>query len=153
MLPIENFSFVIEGQLAGCAVLDDDCLAEQLRHLRGKGIRAIITLTTFPLDQRKVSEAGMKYLHLPVEDFEPLTRDQYLTGVRFIQAMLAADTAVVVHCLAGMGRTGCLLAAYFVLARGLPAAKAIEAVRAKRPGSIQTHQQELSLMALEGQRL
>eukprot|EP00667_Euglena_gracilis_P023398 EG_transcript_26406 len=153
MLPIENFSFVVEGKLAGCAVLDDDCLAEQLQFLKGRGIGAIVTLTSFPLDQRKVAQAGMRYLHLPVEDFEPLTPDQYRAGVRFLQAALATGTAAVVHCLAGMGRTGCLLAAYFVLAEGLPAAQAIEAVRARRPGSIQTRQQELSIAALEGQRL
>ena len=47
----------------------------------------------------------------------------------------------VVHCDAGIGRTGTMLACYLV-SKGYNAEKAIEEVRIKRPGSIETVKQE-----------
>jgi atypical dual specificity phosphatase len=47
---------------------------------------------------------------------------------------------VAVHCGAGLGRTGAVLAAYFV-ARGMTANNAVGRVRRLRPGSIETDEQ------------
>jgi atypical dual specificity phosphatase len=49
---------------------------------------------------------------------------------------------VAVHCGGGLGRTGTLLACYLVSAEGLPADAAIARVRAARPGSVETEDQE-----------
>ncbi|HCA46062.1 MAG TPA: protein-tyrosine-phosphatase, partial [Armatimonadetes bacterium] len=46
-----------------------------------------------------------------------------------------------VHCMAGLGRTGTMIACYLV-SQGMPAEEAIAEVRRARPGSIQTEQQE-----------
>ena len=50
------------------------------------------------------------------------------------------EMGVVVHCGAGLGRTGVVLACYFVN-KGLSAQNAIARVRRLRPGSIETEDQ------------
>jgi len=50
------------------------------------------------------------------------------------------EMGVAVHCGAGLGRTGVVLAAYFVDG-GLSAQNAISRVRRLRPGSIETEEQ------------
>jgi protein-tyrosine phosphatase len=47
---------------------------------------------------------------------------------------------VAVHCGAGLGRTGVVLACYFV-SKGLNAPNAIARVRRLRPGSVETEEQ------------
>jgi atypical dual specificity phosphatase len=49
--------------------------------------------------------------------------------------------AVSVHCACGRGRTGTMLACYFVKHNGLSADNAIRAIRRLRPGSIDTEKQ------------
>ncbi len=48
-----------------------------------------------------------------------------------------------VHCAAGIGRTGTILACYLIKYKKNSAKDAIEKVRKKRPGSIQSERQEL----------
>jgi atypical dual specificity phosphatase len=52
-----------------------------------------------------------------------------------------------VHCRAGKGRTGTVLAAYFV-SKGMSAAEALQRVRELRPGSIETPEQEHAIADL-----
>ena len=50
------------------------------------------------------------------------------------------NKGVAVHCGAGLGRTGVVLAAYFV-ATGATAQNAVARIRRLRPGSIETDEQ------------
>jgi len=47
-----------------------------------------------------------------------------------------------VHCTLGMGRTGTMLACYLVKTTHCDAQQAIDTVRKRRPGSIETERQE-----------
>ena len=53
----------------------------------------------------------------------------------------AAGMGVAVHCGAGLGRTGVIVACYFV-AKEMSAKNAVARVRRLRPGSIETEEQE-----------
>jgi atypical dual specificity phosphatase len=53
----------------------------------------------------------------------------------------ASGMGVAIHCAAGLGRTGTVLAAYFV-AKGLSPREAVDRVRELRPGSVETVEQE-----------
>jgi atypical dual specificity phosphatase len=54
-----------------------------------------------------------------------------------------------VHCAAGKGRTGSVLAAYLVKKQGVTAEEAIEKIRSMRPGSIQSVVQETAVSMYE----
>ncbi|MBI3831991.1 MAG: dual specificity protein phosphatase family protein [Planctomycetes bacterium] len=147
-MPI-NFGYVIEGELAGMerpgshAPLDDD-----LDFLRNQGIGAIVSLTEHPLDQMALEPFGFRYLHLPVEDFTAPTLPQIRAFIEFYEKAQAEKTPVVVHCAAGYGRTGTLLACVLVH-KGRTAAEAIEQLRQMRPHSIETTEQELMIQNFE----
>lgn len=143
-----NFSYVIDKVLAGmsCPGRADD-LAADLALLSDQGIGAIVSLTLEPLGAELVREQGFRYLHLPVGDFRSPTLKQieefvaFVDDCRRLSGEAGAGCPVVVHCDAGMGRTGTFLACYLV-SRETPPAGAIKKVRALRPGSIETAEQE-----------
>jgi atypical dual specificity phosphatase len=78
--------------------------------------------------------------HEPLEDMEPPTQDQLDRCVSAIARANERKMGVAVHCGAGLGRTGVVLAAYFV-SRGHSARNAISRIRRLRPGSIETDEQ------------
>ena len=72
-----------------------------------------------------------------VPEFGDLTR-----AIDFIHRRITNNEPVMVHCLAGIGRTGTILACYLVKYQKMSAGDAIQKVREERPGSIQSYPQE-----------
>jgi atypical dual specificity phosphatase len=137
-----NFSFVIPDLLAGMerpgtfAKLRDD-----LEYLKIHKINAIVSLTESQLERAFIEEFGFRYLHMPVQDFTPPSCEQIEKFLSFQRRAEADGLATVVHCGAGLGRTGTMLACALV-SRGMPAEAAIDRVRTLRPYSIETVEQE-----------
>jgi len=137
----ENFSFVIEGRLAGMARPGRSRpLQEDLIFLKAQGIGAIVSVTERALDEEIVRSFGLQYLHLQVQDYCAPTIQQIEEFLGFLEAAEGTG-AVAVHCFAGQGRTGTMLACALVAQRMSPE-EAIRIVRSKRRPSIDTLVQE-----------
>src|SRR5262249_37668654 len=83
---------------------------------------------------------GLLDFHVPMIDMEAPELEQLDRCVSAIQKAHDHGMGVAVHCGAGLGRTGVVLATYFV-EKGMTADNAIVHVRRLRPGSIETEDQ------------
>ena len=81
-------------------------------------------------------------LHLPVVDFTPPTLPQVQTFVDFVSDQRRQGRAVLVHCTAGIGRSGTMVACFLAHEDRLSGDDAIARARQQRPGSIETAEQE-----------
>jgi atypical dual specificity phosphatase len=132
-----GFSWIEKPLLAAMARPSDP---EELIWLREQGIEVLLSLTEEKPRRDWIEGAGLLVYHEPLEDMEAPSQEQL---DRCVSAILRANErkmGVAVHCGAGLGRTGVVIAAYFV-ARGLSAANAIARIRRLRSGSIETEDQ------------
>ncbi len=139
----QKISWIIDGELAAFSafVLSDPEL------LTDEGICAIVSLTErFPTEL--VSQQRFATLHLPIEDMTPPEIEQIERFIDFVDGHVSDGCPVGVHCLAGLGRTGTMIACYLV-SRGRSAQGAIDEVRQARPGSVQTELQEQAVARWE----
>jgi atypical dual specificity phosphatase len=147
-MPPFGFSWVEPGRVAAHAAPSSP---HELTWLRSNGIELLLTLTEESLPKRWVNDAGLMAVHVPVPDFQAPTDEQFDVAVETIFKGVKSGMGVAVHCLAGRGRTGTVLAAYFV-ASGESADDAIRKVRNLRPGSIETAGQERAIHAFARRR-
>ena len=140
------FDWLIPDQLAAC--VDPVAGVQAAEHLRVGGVTLLVNLYERPDPPELLAALGAETLHLPVHNSDAPSQAQLDRGVRAIEEALAAGRKVAVHCGAGLGRSGTLLAAYLV-AQGSGAEGAIGEVRAARPGSIETLEQENAVREFE----
>jgi atypical dual specificity phosphatase len=127
--------------LAACSYPRDE---RALRALAERGVATLINLHERPHAPEALARCGLAEVHLPVPDFAAPTPAQLAAGVAAIERAVAGGRRAAVHCGAGLGRTGTLLACYLVQ-RGLGPDEAIARVRAARPGSVETAEQEAAV--------
>ncbi|XP_045143513.1 protein tyrosine phosphatase domain-containing protein 1 [Echinops telfairi] len=87
-------------------------------------------------------EAGIYFYNFGWKDYGVASLTTILDMVK-VMAFALQEGRVTIHCHAGLGRTGVLIACYLVFATRMTADQAIIFVRAKRPNSIQTRGQLL----------
>lgn len=143
---LPSFSWVLPRRLAGMAYPYRGTGSA----LRRAGVAAVLSLTEEAPDD-DLAAAGLLVRREPITDFGAPSEGVLARCVDFVTQRWREEQAVVVHCLAGRGRTGTVLAACLV-ADGLGADAAIAAVRRLRPGSIETRAQEESVRAFAAGR-
>lgn len=155
---LRNFTWVIPRRLAGMALPTgahrrraggradfeaDPVLEQDLMRLKELGVGTVVSLTREPLHGATLDHCGIRSLHMPVEDMTAPSPEQIRRAVEYIDEHIAQG-GVVVHCMAGIGRTGTVLAGYLVWRGSTPEA-AIAEIRTSRPGSVETFDQESSI--------
>jgi len=140
----DNFSWLIEGKLAGSAIPTSK---DEIKWLQEQGVKSIVTIREVPLDDDWVDE--MKYLHVLSDDMGVPSFDDLKNSVEYVRERIQNNEPVMVHCLAGLGRTGTILACYLIKYEKMSAENAIQHVREKRHGSIQSFVQEEMIFQYE----
>jgi len=143
-MSIYGFSWVVEGKLAGMAMPDG--WPEDWDELRRKGVGGVVNLTTRRWPQEEMEEHGLDGMRLPVAEFQPPELEQIQEFVRFCDEHIEDGAGVAVHCVAGKGRTGTMIACYLVHT-GMDPDEAIREIRRLRGGSIETWEQEEAVYA------
>jgi len=90
----------------------------------------------------QVQHYGMRSRWFPIPDFgTPRSLPEFARLVREILTLAQSGETVVLHCKAGLGRSG-LVAASCLTALGYPSDEAVLQVRCARPGTVETPSQE-----------
>lgn len=139
-----GFLWLLPGQLAGTpwpGIVHP--VSYDLDALRHVGVTCLISLTESPFDAALAASHGIACHASPMPDMRAPSHPQALALCAQLDALLAAGEVVAVHCHAGLGRTGTVLAAYWLwLGRGeRSAVSALEDVRRIEPGWVQSSAQ------------
>lgn len=147
-----GFLWLEKGVLAGTprpgVVLDAQYDLEALKRV---GVDHLITLTEDPLDAAMLAPYGIQSSWFPI-------RDMGAPGIEHAEAICAAidrltgnGCVVAVHCHAGLGRTGTVLAAYLIW-HGMDGLAALDRVRRIEPRWVQSDVQVAFLEAFARSR-
>lgn len=134
-----GFAWVEEGKLAGSGY---PASKSQVEWLARSGVKSILSLTEQPLPDSWVTPFGITLGHVAMTDHEPPRVDALGRGVDFIQGELFKGRTVLVHCLAGEGRTGCVLAAYLIRTKKLGAEEALTTLRKTKTEFVEPAQEK-----------
>ncbi|CAK9812688.1 Protein tyrosine phosphatase domain-containing protein 1 [Anthophora plagiata] len=140
-------------------IIKKDIIAQ----FQGWSIKTIINLQTpgehascggpleesgFTYDPNVFMKRGIYYYNFALKDYGDATMSKLLDMVKVV-AFAVQEGRVAIHCHAGLGRTGVLIACYLIYSLRVRANDAIRFVRMKRPSAIQTRGQILCIQEFE----
>jgi len=137
-----GFYWLHRGKLGGLprpGLLRD--LGIDLDGLDALGVTVLVTLEerrTVPED--RLAERGIRSEFLPIVDMEAPTLEEARTLAQRIEELMETGEVVAVHCKAGIGRTGTILAAQLIH-EGASSVEAVERARRINPRWIQSDAQ------------
>ncbi|XP_025267437.1 protein tyrosine phosphatase domain-containing protein 1 isoform X1 [Camponotus floridanus] len=134
-----------------------------IAQFQGWSIKTIINLQTpgehascgdpleesgFTYDPNIFMKNNIYYYNFALKDYGDATMGKLLDMVKVV-AFAVQEGRVAIHCHAGLGRTGVLIACYLIYSLRVRANDAIRFVRMKRPSAIQTRGQILCIQEFE----
>jgi len=138
----KNFSWSVKDKLSACGLPSTPA---HLRYLLDHNVACLISLTAETVVSRHdIPEDQLAIEKLDVQDYTSPTPEQIDRFLELVNDYNNRGKAVCVHCAHGLGRTGTMLACYWVT-RDLTPEEAIEKVRGQRPGSLETPDQEMTI--------
>lgn len=110
-------------------------------------IRAVVNCCEF--DNRQDVPRQLSYYHINVPDYGVPTDEQIQQFLDIMDQHHQANEAVVIHCVAGCGRTGQFIVAWCAMAGFIPAhTDPVHWIRAKRKCCLETREQTNSAQRL-----
>ncbi|RPJ02359.1 MAG: hypothetical protein EHM36_12595 [Deltaproteobacteria bacterium] len=91
-------------------------------------------------------QEGFQVIHLPIPDFDVPSREDLEEAVKKTVEYAQAGENIVIHCHAGLGRTGLFVAYLAKQVFGLSSEEAIHWTRKYIPHALETHEQEEFIM-------
>ncbi len=136
-----GFLWLKKGKLAGtpCPGIVHD-LDYDLKALKRVGVTFLVTLTMREPEVKELEQYGIKNLWSPFADMTAPSITQAADICNKIYQAIQHGETVAVHCRAGLGRTGTILAAYLIR-EGNAALTALETIRRIEPRWVQSEQQ------------
>jgi atypical dual specificity phosphatase len=150
-----NFHWIIPGKLAGMAqpgLLRD--IDEDLASIADAGVNMLVSLTEDPISYRQLQPFGISPRHFPITDMGVPAVRTTASLCRELEHAIEEGNIVAVHCRAGLGRTGLILASLLAW-MGEDPRTAIDRIRSIAKGFIQNKAQEnfvLSFAEVMGRR-
>lgn len=133
-----GFLWLKRGILAGTPrpgiVID---MKYDLQALQRVGVTVLVSLTERPLDVEELRTYGIDSIRFPMPDMQAPAIEDAMRYCAEMEELMRTGKVIAVHCRAGLGRTGTMLAAQLIW-EGAEALEALEKVRRIEPRWVQS---------------
>lgn len=136
-----NFLWLKKGMLAGTprpGLLTE--IEYDMKALKRVGITVLVNLTRTPFDKDVLKEYNITGIFFPITDMSSPDIEDAKMLCRRVSRLMQKGEVVAMHCKAGLGRTGTMLAASLIW-EGQTALEALENIRKIEPRWVQSDEQ------------